>query len=85
MMTMRLQVILEHIPITEEQITHYIIHTQVLFFSHNTKYSLLCLSSFSNVGLFLQGSQGPQILKVCKYAKQFQGKLNIHRQVFESA
>ncbi|XP_073673373.1 large proline-rich protein BAG6 isoform X1 [Garra rufa] len=28
MMTMRLQVILEHIPITEEQITHYIIHTQ---------------------------------------------------------
>lgn len=29
MMTMRLQVILEHIPITEEQITHYVIHTQV--------------------------------------------------------
>uniref|UniRef100_A0A672L9A1 BCL2-associated athanogene 6 n=1 Tax=Sinocyclocheilus grahami TaxID=75366 RepID=A0A672L9A1_SINGR len=29
MMTMRLQVILEHIPITEEQITQYIIHTQV--------------------------------------------------------
>ncbi|TRY96733.1 hypothetical protein DNTS_009601 [Danionella cerebrum] len=28
MMTMRLQVILEHIPITEEQITHYVIHTQ---------------------------------------------------------
>ncbi|XP_059390150.1 large proline-rich protein BAG6-like isoform X2 [Carassius carassius] len=28
MMTMRLQVILEHIPITEEQITHYIIRTQ---------------------------------------------------------
>ncbi|XP_056613100.1 large proline-rich protein BAG6 [Triplophysa dalaica] len=28
MMTMRLQVILEHIPITEEQITHYIMHTQ---------------------------------------------------------
>ncbi|XP_065136809.1 large proline-rich protein BAG6 [Paramisgurnus dabryanus] len=28
MMTMRLQVILEHIPITEEQITHYIVHTQ---------------------------------------------------------
>lgn len=34
MMTMRLQVILEHIPITEEQITHYIMHTQVLFLSH---------------------------------------------------
>jgi len=31
MMTMRLQVILEHIPITEEQITHYVIHTQVRF------------------------------------------------------
>uniref|UniRef100_A0A672MCI7 BCL2-associated athanogene 6 n=1 Tax=Sinocyclocheilus grahami TaxID=75366 RepID=A0A672MCI7_SINGR len=29
MMTMRLQVILEHIPITEEQITHYIIRTQM--------------------------------------------------------
>uniref|UniRef100_A0A673NDE3 BCL2-associated athanogene 6 n=1 Tax=Sinocyclocheilus rhinocerous TaxID=307959 RepID=A0A673NDE3_9TELE len=29
MMTMRLQVILEHIPITEEQITQYVIHTQV--------------------------------------------------------
>uniref|UniRef100_A0A8C1W1L8 BCL2-associated athanogene 6 n=1 Tax=Cyprinus carpio TaxID=7962 RepID=A0A8C1W1L8_CYPCA len=28
MMTMRLQVILEHIPITEEQITQYVIHTQ---------------------------------------------------------
>ncbi|XP_051521383.1 large proline-rich protein BAG6-like isoform X2 [Myxocyprinus asiaticus] len=28
MMTMRLQVILEHIPVTEEQITHYVIHTQ---------------------------------------------------------
>lgn len=28
MMTMRLQVILEHIPITEEQITHYIIYRQ---------------------------------------------------------
>uniref|UniRef100_G3PJ73 BCL2-associated athanogene 6 n=1 Tax=Gasterosteus aculeatus aculeatus TaxID=481459 RepID=G3PJ73_GASAC len=29
MMTMRLQVILEHIPITEEQIQTYIVHTQV--------------------------------------------------------
>uniref|UniRef100_A0A8C1IUG8 BCL2-associated athanogene 6 n=1 Tax=Cyprinus carpio TaxID=7962 RepID=A0A8C1IUG8_CYPCA len=29
MMTMRLQVILEHIPITEEQITQYVIHTQM--------------------------------------------------------
>ncbi|XP_066515204.1 large proline-rich protein BAG6 isoform X2 [Hoplias malabaricus] len=28
MMTMRLQVILEHIPVTEEQILHYIAHTQ---------------------------------------------------------
>ena len=29
MMTMRLQVILEHIPITQEQIQNYIVHTQV--------------------------------------------------------
>jgi len=29
MMTMRLQVILEHIPITEDQIQNYIVHTQV--------------------------------------------------------
>lgn len=29
MMTMRLQVILEHIPITQEQIQSYIVHTQV--------------------------------------------------------
>lgn len=29
MMTMRLQVILEHMPITPEQIQAYIIHTQV--------------------------------------------------------
>ncbi|XP_051966207.1 large proline-rich protein BAG6-like isoform X2 [Xyrauchen texanus] len=28
MMTMRLQVILDHIPVTEEQITNYVIHTQ---------------------------------------------------------
>ncbi|MCI4386021.1 hypothetical protein PGIGA_G00057350 [Pangasianodon gigas] len=28
MMTMRLQVILEHIPVTEEQILHYVVHTQ---------------------------------------------------------
>ncbi|KAM9468542.1 large proline-rich protein BAG6 isoform 2-T2 [Clarias gariepinus] len=28
MMTMRLQVILEHIPVTEEQIMHYVVHTQ---------------------------------------------------------
>ncbi|XP_051963414.1 large proline-rich protein BAG6 [Xyrauchen texanus] len=28
MMTMRMQVILEHIPVTEEQITHYVIHRQ---------------------------------------------------------
>lgn len=29
MMTMRLQVILEHIPVTEQQILHYVVHTQV--------------------------------------------------------
>lgn len=29
MMTMRLQVILEHIPITQDQIQNYIVHTQV--------------------------------------------------------
>uniref|UniRef100_A0AAY4ELX3 Large proline-rich protein BAG6 n=1 Tax=Denticeps clupeoides TaxID=299321 RepID=A0AAY4ELX3_9TELE len=29
MMTMRLQVILEHIPVTEDQIRHYVIHMQV--------------------------------------------------------
>lgn len=29
MMTMRLQVILEHMPITQEQIQSYIVHTQV--------------------------------------------------------
>ena len=29
MMTMRLQVILEHMPITQEQIQAYIVHTQV--------------------------------------------------------
>lgn len=29
MMTMRLQVILEHIPITQSQIQNYIVHTQV--------------------------------------------------------
>lgn len=29
MMTMRLQVILEHIPVTQEQIQDYIVHTQV--------------------------------------------------------
>lgn len=29
MMTMRLQVILEHIPVTQEQIQNYIVHTQV--------------------------------------------------------
>ncbi|XP_060800222.1 large proline-rich protein BAG6 [Neoarius graeffei] len=28
MMTMRLQVILEHIPVTEQQILHYVVHTQ---------------------------------------------------------
>uniref|UniRef100_A0A4W6BQM8 BCL2-associated athanogene 6 n=1 Tax=Lates calcarifer TaxID=8187 RepID=A0A4W6BQM8_LATCA len=30
MMTMRLQVILEHIPVTQEQIQNYIVHTQVM-------------------------------------------------------
>lgn len=29
MMTMRLQIILEHIPVTQEQIQNYIVHTQV--------------------------------------------------------
>lgn len=29
MMTMRLQVILEHIPVTEDQILHYVVHAQV--------------------------------------------------------
>lgn len=29
MMTMRLQVILEHIPVTQDQIQNYIVHTQV--------------------------------------------------------
>lgn len=29
MMTMRLQVILEHMPITQEQIQAYIVHTEV--------------------------------------------------------
>uniref|UniRef100_A0A8C9SN44 BCL2-associated athanogene 6 n=1 Tax=Scleropages formosus TaxID=113540 RepID=A0A8C9SN44_SCLFO len=29
MMAMRLQVILEHIPVTEDQIQHYVVHTQV--------------------------------------------------------
>lgn len=29
MMTMRLQVILEHIPVSQEQIQNYIVHTQV--------------------------------------------------------
>uniref|UniRef100_A0A3Q3XH52 BCL2-associated athanogene 6 n=1 Tax=Mola mola TaxID=94237 RepID=A0A3Q3XH52_MOLML len=35
MMTMRLQVILEHIPITQEQIQNYIVHTQVTDWLHN--------------------------------------------------
>uniref|UniRef100_A0A8C9XCC1 BCL2-associated athanogene 6 n=1 Tax=Sander lucioperca TaxID=283035 RepID=A0A8C9XCC1_SANLU len=39
MMTMRLQVILEHIPITQEQIQNYIVHTQVTDQPH----VLLCL------------------------------------------
>lgn len=29
MMTMRLQVILEHIPVSEEQVQSYVVHTQV--------------------------------------------------------
>lgn len=29
MMTMRLQVILQHIPVTEQQILHYVVHTRV--------------------------------------------------------
>lgn len=32
MMTMRLQVILEHVPVTEDQILHYVVHTHVSVF-----------------------------------------------------
>lgn len=38
MMTMRLQVILEHIPITQEQIQNYIVHTQVTFIFEHLHY-----------------------------------------------
>lgn len=36
MMTMRLQVILEHVPVSQEQIQSYIIHTQVMTHLHCT-------------------------------------------------
>uniref|UniRef100_A0A7N6AIZ8 BCL2-associated athanogene 6 n=1 Tax=Anabas testudineus TaxID=64144 RepID=A0A7N6AIZ8_ANATE len=45
MMTMRLQVILEHIPVTQEQIQNYIIHTQFDRFC----FSFLVSSSFSSL------------------------------------
>ena len=38
MMTMRLQVILEHMPITEDQILHYVVHTPVTPAHYTTIY-----------------------------------------------
>uniref|UniRef100_A0A8C8BQI9 BCL2-associated athanogene 6 n=1 Tax=Oncorhynchus tshawytscha TaxID=74940 RepID=A0A8C8BQI9_ONCTS len=35
MLTMRLQVILEHIPVTEDQILHYVVHTQQVINTHH--------------------------------------------------
>lgn len=45
MMTMRLQVILDHIPISQEQIQNYIVHTQVTDLTHG------CVLIHSSAGI----------------------------------
>uniref|UniRef100_A0A667WWS2 BCL2-associated athanogene 6 n=1 Tax=Myripristis murdjan TaxID=586833 RepID=A0A667WWS2_9TELE len=59
MMTMRLQVILEHIPVTQEQIQAYIVHTQVMDWTHITAYCTdIALKGFSS-GCLIEDTHSP--------------------------
>uniref|UniRef100_A0A3Q0T7Y2 BCL2-associated athanogene 6 n=1 Tax=Amphilophus citrinellus TaxID=61819 RepID=A0A3Q0T7Y2_AMPCI len=48
MMTMRLQVILEHIPVTQEQIQSYVVHTQVTQQRHTHTHTHMFILYFSS-------------------------------------
>uniref|UniRef100_A0A674E2Q5 BCL2-associated athanogene 6 n=1 Tax=Salmo trutta TaxID=8032 RepID=A0A674E2Q5_SALTR len=54
MMTMRLQVILEHIPVTEDQILHYAVHTQQVI-THRPSHKQISVFFFKHTVSVLEG------------------------------
>lgn len=73
MMTMRLQVILEHIPITQEQIQSYIVHTQVTQQTHTCMHVKFLILRIKLDVMVIQGKQIPPMSHLHDAAAQASG------------